>query len=284
MSDFLSRLADRTLGRAPFVDPLVRSRYVPALELEVDAEVSPSFLPIPRRVDHDAAPPAGPAPTVDPEPVAAVLPAGTRPPEPTLAHLRAQPGREAPPTAPETGASVEVADVPPASRAAAPPAAAHPPAVGPPHRTPRPVSRRREQSDDRQPTVEPLPAQPGPLPGRRKLVSPEPTLGPSQAEAGPGAEAAPLERAFRVGVPRPADPAAAPPRALDAPEPFVPAPRRHAASSLALARYDPQPVHVTIGRVEVRAPAASPPPAPAPQRGPALSLDEYLRTRGGVGS
>jgi hypothetical protein len=44
------------------------------------------------------------------------------------------------------------------------------------------------------------------------------------------------------------------------------------------------PVHVTIGRVELRAPAAPPVPAsrPAPP-GPRLSLDDYLRQRAGRG-
>lgn len=41
-------------------------------------------------------------------------------------------------------------------------------------------------------------------------------------------------------------------------------------------------VHITIGRVEVRAPRETPAPAPRrPERQPATSLDEYLRTRSG---
>jgi hypothetical protein len=47
----------------------------------------------------------------------------------------------------------------------------------------------------------------------------------------------------------------------------------------------PPPIEVTIGRVEIRAVA---PAAPAPQRaraaGPRLTLDDYLRSRGGGGS
>jgi hypothetical protein len=68
--------------------------------------------------------------------------------------------------------------------------------------------------------------------------------------------------------------------------------RRHPASALpALAqpprgpgREEPTPVHVTIGRIEVRAPAVQPalPAAPAAPVEPVLSLGEYLRTRGGV--
>jgi hypothetical protein len=43
------------------------------------------------------------------------------------------------------------------------------------------------------------------------------------------------------------------------------------------------PVHVTIGRVEIRGDAPAPtPPAPTPSSRPALPLDEYLRTRGGI--
>lgn len=45
-------------------------------------------------------------------------------------------------------------------------------------------------------------------------------------------------------------------------------------------------IHITIGRVEVRAQVAAPPapaPRPKPQSKPSLSLDDYLK-RGGGGS
>jgi hypothetical protein len=48
------------------------------------------------------------------------------------------------------------------------------------------------------------------------------------------------------------------------------------------AAVDGAPIQVTIGRVEVRAPAAQAPPQPPAAGAPALSLDEYLRTRGGI--
>ncbi len=78
-------------------------------------------------------------------------------------------------------------------------------------------------------------------------------------------------------------PAAAKPAAA-APAPIVPRirpmPEQREASPFAKAVAETV-VEVTIGRIEVRAPAPPARPGPAPQRPAPMSLDEYLRRRAG---
>jgi hypothetical protein len=87
---------------------------------------------------------------------------------------------------------------------------------------------------------------------------------------------------------------AVPTRAHEPPQsdgpPLVPARAAEAAQPRTARRIqqvrpepEPEPVRVTIGRVEVVAQSPPPPvPAPAATAAPRLSLDEYLRTRGGL--
>ncbi|MBX3057990.1 MAG: hypothetical protein KF770_16105 [Anaerolineae bacterium] len=88
-----------------------------------------------------------------------------------------------------------------------------------------------------------------------------------------------------VGVPEPAsqpttDPAAIRPEQI---KPFIPANGRAPHHPPPVTPPEPAPtVHITIGRIEVR--ATPPPPAKAAQkqpRTPVLSLDDYLRQRNG---
>jgi hypothetical protein len=79
------------------------------------------------------------------------------------------------------------------------------------------------------------------------------------------------------------------------PAPALPAPERMETSlareqrenRLFLAEAAPAPaptIHVTIGRIEIRATPAAPAPArPAAPRPPGMSLDDYLRRRDGDG-
>jgi hypothetical protein len=59
-------------------------------------------------------------------------------------------------------------------------------------------------------------------------------------------------------------------------------PRRTNPSQVFSAQHSPPEIHVTIGRIEFRAPVQSPPAREnASRRTPMLSLDEYLRSRNG---
>ena len=109
-------------------------------------------------------------------------------------------------------------------------------------------------------------------PSAESLLHPDATRAPVPA---PSARK-PLEiHATKSPAPRPAQSAAA----------RAPAPRVAAAAPVAEAS-GPPPIHVTIGRIEVR--AITPPAAPAARRPerptPHLSLDDYLRSRNGGGA
>jgi hypothetical protein len=274
VSDFLARMARRALRQAPVVEPLVRSRYEP-----VDTLVS----------DESAAPPVAPASLAALAPV----PVGPRPLEPAAQTVPARPGR-----------SRRELAVPP------PPAVAESTVA---EAGIQPVSPRRERAADAQgsPTKpaawsprEAEPEAPPPLRARATEAAVEP-LDVEETHA-----------AVRAATPRrePADDAEAPPAParlrgdedaredVPASESLVPevvgvpeterlelvmSPPREAeqprlARRAQTSEPDPEPVRVTIGRVEVVAPPPAPVAAPPSPTAPRLSLDEYLRTRGGL--
>jgi hypothetical protein len=130
----------------------------------------------------------------------------------------------------------------------------------------------------------PRPAEPAqrsepPLtPARPALVPPPSQLQPTVGDTGPRAARSEIDRPDQS----PAKPAT--------PPPFAPLPRheiprvRPAAAVTQQRQPGPPTIHVTIGRVEVRA-VPPPPVATRPQRptGPRLSLDDYLKLRAGGG-
>jgi len=77
---------------------------------------------------------------------------------------------------------------------------------------------------------------------------------------------------------------ASPPARPQPPPSFVQtrvAPRVRAEPPRRASETPPEPtIHVTVGRVEVRARSAPPPAPKERERSPVMSLDEYLRTRG----
>ena len=257
MTDFLGRLAERSLG----VGELVRPR--PASLFEPDSPAA--SLPI-EQVDEVVGDRLGP-----------VRRAGL--PSPSPARAPAQPeGR------------VRLRGSEPQSPLAAPPSAvpdarpaggAEPALAGPPDRVTHPEIR-RETSIPSATAATAAPADttaaaesvvvrtlvrdvPYPVESRHvELRGSEPQSPPRDHEA-PGALAraeAPSDPWFAA----PASPTPLPPRAAGA-EPA-----------------EPPVVHVTIGRVDVR--AVVPPPStepPRPRRRPRLTLEEYLREAGGGG-
>ena len=301
MSDFLTRLADRALGRAAPIDPLIRSRYASGQELEAYDEV--------------ATPRGGRAPQGRREAVRALVATeSTKPPGPAAVRgARATARYQSPPAIIPAvdGPRARPGAAPPQAAAASPPAAPALPGATVPLRTaaplpivaplpdtaprpdavPRTPARRTPGVDDRRPPQRPQSqaAPPGDEPGGRpappaaadvsSAAAPAATAAETPAVLGNARSAARAEsrRAELLGASARATQTVretlAPTAALE----------RSRAIRPVVSEEQP-PVHVTIGRVEVRAPAAAPPPAaaPTPTR-PALSLDDYLRTRGGVG-
>jgi hypothetical protein len=271
MSDYLSNLAARSLGQAD----VVRPRPVPL------------FAPPPRVAGWPPVEQAEDLEPVDRE----QRPADPRPPVFQAAASQAEPQATPRPTvsslAPPIGWSPLVLPTdratPPAADVAAPPSWA-----GEPQRRPalEPASERV--------IVE-------------RLIAPAPALAVTHAETGPIEKV--VERIVTPAVhPAPATsvPAhvTAPPRSAPAPVVVTPPPRSAPAPVIVKPRVAPAPaalasaqaptqpepatpepapiIQVTIGRIEVRAtPPPSQPARGARPAGPALSLDEYLRSRSG---
>lgn len=253
MSSFIDGLARRALGVETTLTPLIASRYertAAAAELgEADAlqEVHEWRDP-----DPDAAEPAG----IEPPPAARrpVLPLAQRRAQPRAANDAGAPAAEG-----QRAPAPAAASSPVPRRSRAPerePGPRMPEArPEPPPSEPRPATReeRSRGGDSEQP---PPPAHPPPeltvdvRPARRR---------PAETPA----RRPPLPPATR--------PEAAPTRA-ERRQATVPAP--------AAAEQERAPdVHVSIGHIEVRAPAEPPrAPRPAPAT-PALSLRDYLRSR-----
>jgi len=262
MTDFLSRLAERTLGLAPVVQPLVRPLSAPVFE-----------------------PPPGPVAAVEVPELAAAPLAPARKPNP-LARSRPLPeepeaeqagdGRHAEQQAPEAPPPEEVV-VPGRESVAAPPgpapARALPAASAPVERAAARRSSQTLEERPARPVAEPPPRRaPRPAHGLEPRLVQE-TTEPRRPRSSPREHERPL-----VSAPAPDGPALVPPRrrgrrsAEEAGEPGAAAPQEG-------------PVQVTIGRVEIRPPAPAPPAeAPRPRWSPPfLSLDDYLERSAGRG-
>jgi hypothetical protein len=342
--DFLRRTAERALGQARVVTPVLASTYQPGAGFRLESELTlatpwltPSsrdttaHLSVPARASAPDSRQPRPSPresrvevpeTVETGPPAAAPHPGPSPsvqveqpvddPEPTLSPL----AREQPPA--------RHPSVPPAPTRAVPSPVERPPLpTAEPAPTLGPVEELRSASESvptpaeppvsiAEPTLSALDelqpeafgrdaaaAEPTPVfaasqpretitrpPGRRRADRSEPPAGPQTEWPEPTLDAAP---AMQPTVSRKTVASEAPAARADSPVSLSPwslpptASRRLDSEPRRADDPDSQPVRVTIGRVEIRgdSPAPAPPAPPEPSR-PALTLDEYLRTRGGI--
>jgi hypothetical protein len=286
MTGYLTRLAARSLPGGAAVRPRVATVFEPAGLADAAGSEEAE--------EHDAdqareSRPAGPGRARS----GAAVEAGSAPiprQGPPLGSPAAAGAAVSPPTASQEARGSATA--PPAARTTkgrASPVAARASATG----------GRTGEADDQPPEaanrrVEPAPAKtPGPLregapsaaDGR---VAPAPGP-PAESVGGPLPWSRPSLEADALDVPgSPPGSAASPAPDRPAADPGLPslvaAPTRRARRAASTASGDPSPpqptVHVTIGRVEVRAVAAPAPARPAErERRPALTLAEYLQRR-----
>lgn len=294
MTDFFTRLAEHTLGRAPVAEPLVAPSFAPAaswtvtegLATPTEAQQTPPSPPIPsQRAEPPTAETAVPLPTLVPEsPAEAHAPARVGPaakpmvekerPAASSVSKPAPAGRPAPKAAPEKARTEEPRVVQAHPTPESTPVAIQPPV---PETTRRALARSAPALPVDVPqlvALESAPAQQHPA----KPLPPTPKAETVQ-------ETPPIQHAIKVET-RVASPAQTPPP----PQPSV---TRQARQSTAMppsqsltAEPAPQPpaIRVTIGRVEVRAVQPPEPFLPRPRpamRMPAVSLDDYLRRRNG---
>jgi hypothetical protein len=286
MTGYLRALGALAVGAAPTLRPRPRSRFEPArLDGELLGEMDVERVaPAPRATRRYPEPVPGWS-----EPAPRPLPAGTAPeprhvpePIPSLAPSSASPGSTLPdvtPLVPALRASGHRGVEPPSSatsttRAVTPSAPAATPAPSVPL-TPAPVAESVPVTPVSPRPEAPPQQEPSPAPARTE--PPEPVVVTRQV----------VERVVRE-VER--EPSRETPRPVQRrPEPVVVRPRRAVAETRAAVprRTEPAPapvIHVSVGRVEVRAVRPAPPaPPPEPSRTPASgpALDEYLAGLGG---
>ena len=347
MPDFVTRLAERAMGAAPIVRPMIAPKFAPEPDGPLTDPTSgnepfpeePNLVmyerilraappsetlvsnhtattrndaddtPPAQRTTGDPGPPAGPAP---PERDSGPAPRGTAPDATDSRERDRGPLRNDPPVA-DAGFGSEDPGYAPSP---VPDPARRPSDPGPgpsaERRSRRPVTRRRPQGPHR-PVADDRPLREGgsetphhvePAPARRG--APEKTRHP-KPERPPSIPSATEEGPSWPGTARPtvplAKPAATPPReAANAPagaQAALPAvvpktipegiQQQGERGPMGTRRPEPEPpaptIRVSIGRIEVRA-VTPPPPAP-PRRervgpsSPPLSLDDYLKQRGG---
>ncbi len=267
MSDFLSTLIARARGDAPgegpasLIQPRPLARFEPASAAGWDA----LSLSVESGAEAPARPAPGDGPSLAPpapQPQADIGPADQAAPEPPATQ---PPPRHAPQPAARERQPSEL-PVPAAAESAPAPLAAQPLT---PQRPPAPPS--GEEARPSRPPAAPGPAEnPAPAPPR---VQPAQTI-VQQSERQtslPAATAPPAEKTTRL------EPALSAPPANGLQPALSPPPPTSAQPPAA----GPEPViNVTIGRVEIRAVAAPPPPQRTPRTEPAvMSLEDYLRRR-----
>jgi hypothetical protein len=247
MSDYLTRLVERSLGVAPQIEPLIAPLHAPAgqslsMETEPAARIAPVAEAKIEVADGDIAPADAPNATTSTPAAIPSLETQTPRRERRSSELPARSDSE------RHGKSGE---------------------SNPSAREPsQPVSRSLPLSNV--------------SPENRTTTDPQPVIA---VPAGAGVTAS--------NSPEPARKAA---KALPGPQrvvvqPQVTAPRRSPPAFPPLSRQqgrnEPPAIHVTIGRVEVRAvmpPPTPPRPAAPPPAAPKLSLEEYLKQRNGARS
>ena len=277
MSDFLSRLAARSLGRATIVRPRLPGRF----ESPIGA---PAATPVDLEVVEEAAAPVGDRGRSPPRDRPAT-PAQRKPAEVGAVPLSPLP-RPAKPASLASRAAPVAPPVPVAVPAPSTPSAALPPGVPPVPLAPIvpstvPVAARLEPLPTPAPPREPLrpavravppTAQAAPIvsPTRRELGRIE-WIAPDKREDQRTTEPSADEPDVRIVAVSPPVTMVVPRQSAEQAEPLKALPPASPAAPT---------IRVTIGRIEVRAVS---PPAPAEPRSaaaPALSLEEYLR-RGG---
>jgi hypothetical protein len=254
--DFLSGLLDRAQGRAPVVERRRPALFEPPRPASGDSLVEASLEAAPAYSEPHATAYARDLTAPPPAP---------RPPVPTGTTLSAPPVQPAPLVEPV-----------PARQPAIP---AHP---APPAHQPRPqeslITRTIHETtvarEPAQPAVQVRIAQPPP--------APVPPVAPVRATATAPVPGQPS--------PRPDSPAPAPAIQPRPPAPRVatqnparpPAPSQIARASIQRPGSPEPTIHVTIGRIEVRAMPPAVPASRSPRpNGPKLTLDSYLRARNG---
>jgi hypothetical protein len=248
MSDYLSRLIQRSRGVAPEIEPLIAPLHAPSDQLEERMEPSVEIAPGPPAETHSA----------------------------SDATTRGD-VRKGPTAAPNKGARVS-----PEFRATDGEAL---PLFPPPKPRPEfPPEKRGEQGgpkESRLPTqLQPLPSRSDSQPSAAESRPVPPAIEPRGPD--PDVVAPPTtEHLASVTASRGVGPTrivVQPPVSRHAPPASSAAFTRHSSSN------EPPAIHVTIGRVEVRAIMAQPEPpkrsAPPPAT-PRISLEEYLKQRNG---
>jgi hypothetical protein len=319
--DFLKRTAERALGQATVVTPLAASAYEPLAGFGADTEVwaPPAAEPERARPGQSAAPARPIRPVLPGERPQSALPSSSRlsgeeasPTDPAKASTPAvrrgfegaadveAPLEERSATRREEEASGVAAEVtqPSTSGVDAVPLHSEPPPTAPEPTLdiaeprvprlvgdatrPRPPGAPSSQQPVREPTAQHEPP-------TKAAEAAEKSSGTRESEPEPAASAESLEPTLSpeasLRLPSLRTGQATPPDAGERPPAWSPPPPANSVLGLTTHRRDePPPVRVTIGRVEIRGEAAPTPPLPAapPPSQPALSLDEYLRTRGGV--
>ncbi len=276
MADFFTRMAERALGKRPLVNAVVPSLFAPdprmgsnlpfeapaTEEGERPAEVPGSTAGIGRMSpsgDHSEAPPQVPAQL-------------SQPPAPLfeIAH----PGAPDPPSQPARGTG--------SSRRGASDRglAAKPPDQPRESESPRELTPTRQQAHFAQPGSvrggegsQPLVPQERSAGFPVYLTSPRPATTREPAETRHPEEEGRRRRDATTGEPPWRPPTAMPPFAPALPSAKAPAGDRSPAGS------EPDTIHVTIGRVEVKAVFPPAPPRTAPPARPELSLEDYLKQR-----
>jgi hypothetical protein len=280
MSDFLGNLAARSLGRAAVLRPLPRFYGAPVVDstpaaadlaepssFATQARSSAPLLPIPEE---------RPEQTIEPErrPAAAAARAPAATPELQTLPAAAAPLLFAPPATPRRAADV------------APLPQAHPVAktTAPLPPLTLPAENHLAETAAAEPITTFVWTEPAAVltaPARAVADGAVADAGVRQVETAPvvvrmetSLREAPLSfRLPELARPRAGQAAAAPTTQTAVRRASTPSPPAPAVA-------EPQPVSVTIGRLEIRVAAPTRAPAAAPATPPVMSLEDYLRSRG----
>jgi hypothetical protein len=306
MGDFLTRLAERTLGVAPVVQPLIAPVFAPeptghSPDLEWDSEATTSSDDLDRvQAPSVETPPPRDAPTGRPEDTAMGQQENRSNVAPTTSkRLQRTSDTQPEPHRPAEPASAERRIIPtqedqqnlspgtPRRRQRTPdrPEPFHPAKSGPTRRDVDTASSHRVLPED-------LPSDPSAAEGASDQAIPRPirTLVEQDRGATLPPQPSPSMQGSILESEAPLDHPAPPDTLLVAPRTILPQLNGHVErgpwETRVAAPEPPAPtIRVAIGRIEVR--AITPPPTPPAQRatparpGPTLSLDDYLKQRNG---